>query len=101
MLLVCGVQFPLRLPLQVFQGIILAESDRFRLSGQALPVFGGNVTSPEGYLLGLWAHECQRVFADKLITLEDKAWVQSTVTDLCKQVRSAPCCPSVALLASC
>ena len=49
-----------------------------------LPPFGGNVTSPDGYLLGLWVHECQRVFSDKMITLEDKAWVDGTIQELCK-----------------
>ena len=82
--------------LQVFQGIILAQRDRFAATSAAsaskpggpglAAAFGGAVTSPEGYLLGLWAHECQRVFADKLITLEDKAWVESTVAELAKQV---------------
>ena len=82
--------------LQVFQGIILAQRDRFaaasaasasKLGSPTAAAFGGAVTSPEGYLLGLWAHECQRVFADKLITLEDKAWVESTVAELAKLVR--------------
>jgi hypothetical protein len=31
------------------------------------PLLLPKVTSPEGYLLGLWMHECQRVFADKLV----------------------------------
>jgi hypothetical protein len=56
------------------------------MPGQSLPAFGSKATTPEGYLLGLWAHECQRVFADKLISEEEKAWVQTTVADLCKQV---------------
>ena len=54
--------------------------------GHSLPAFGGNATSPEGYLLGLWAHECERVFADKLISKEDKSWVKATIVELCKQV---------------
>ena len=28
--------------------------------GKELPAFGGNVTSPEGYLLALWLHECRQ-----------------------------------------
>lgn len=35
-------------------------------------------------MLGLWVHECQRVFSDKMITLEDKAWVDGAIKDLCK-----------------
>ncbi|KAK9865923.1 hypothetical protein WJX84_001850 [Apatococcus fuscideae] len=73
---------------KVFQGVILASQDRFRRNsplGTPLPPFGGNVTTPQGYLLGLWMHECQRVFADKMVSLEDKSWIDSAVKDLCKQ----------------
>jgi hypothetical protein len=56
------------------------------LSFQQQQGYGGRVSSPEGYLLALWAHECQRVFADKLISLEDKGWVAATVAELAKQV---------------
>ena len=35
-------------------------------------------------MLGLWDHECQRVFSDKMITLEDKAWVDGAIKELCK-----------------
>ena len=31
-------------------------------------------TSPEYYILALWRHECERVFEDKLVNLEDKKW---------------------------
>ncbi len=72
--------------MQVFQGVILASRDRFMKNSPMgeLPPFGGSVTSPEGYLLGLWVHECQRVFSDKMITLEDKAWVDGAIKELCK-----------------
>lgn len=78
---------------QVFQGVILAQRDRFATPalGASLPPFGGRVASPEGYLLALWCHECQRVFADKLVCLEDKAWVGAAVADLAKQVRTHAC----------
>ncbi|DBA69380.1 TPA: Dynein gamma chain, flagellar outer arm [Trebouxia sp. C0005] len=71
---------------KVFQGVILASRDRFMKKSPLgdLPPFGGSVTSPEGYLLGLWVHECQRVFSDKMITLEDKAWVDGAIKELCK-----------------
>ena len=49
-----------------------------------LPAFGASVTSSEGYLLALWVHECQRVFSDKMITLEDKSWIDSAIKELCK-----------------
>ena len=71
---------------QVFQGVILASRDRFMKNSPLgeLPPFGGSVTSPDGYLLALWVHECQRVFSDKMITLEDKAWVDGTIQEMCK-----------------
>ena len=58
---------------KVFQGVVLAERDRFKL-GAAAKLFGGAVASPEGYLVALWRHECERVFCDKLTTHEDKEW---------------------------
>lgn len=81
--------------LQVFQGIILAQRDRFARPGALPPPqggpkpFGGAVTSREGYLLGLWVHECQRVFADKLVSHEDKAWVGGAIMELAKQASRA------------
>lgn len=70
----------------------------------ALQPFGGAVGSPEGYLLGLWVHECRRVFADKLVAYEDKGWVDKAISDLCrtefppelcKQVRACVCAHGV------
>ena len=71
--------------MQIFQGIVLASRDRFQMNsplGQ-LP-FGGAVTSPEGYLVALWQHECQRVFADRMISLEDKAWITFAIAEITK-----------------
>lgn len=61
---------------KVFQGIILATTDRFRTKTPAdvVPLGGGAITSAVGYLLCLWFHECERVFVDKLISQEDKSW---------------------------
>jgi hypothetical protein len=72
---------------QVFQGLILASRDRFMREAAAggLPgggAFGGAVTDSAGYLAALWTHECTRVFCDKMITLEDKAWVDGAIADL-------------------
>ena len=93
--------------MQVFQGVILASRDRFQKNSPlgGLPPFGGGVTSPEGYLLALWVHECQRVFSDKMITLEDKAWIDGAIKELCKsnfvpelvkQVSAMPVVPACA-----
>jgi dynein heavy chain len=53
------------------------------------------VNSPEGYLLGLWVHECRRVFADKLVSQEDKGWVDKAITDLCRQEFPPELCKQV------
>ena len=71
--------------MQVFQGVILASLDRFQKDsplGTPLPAFGGKVTTAGGYLAALWVHECGRVFCDKMITNEDKAWIDHVIKDL-------------------
>jgi len=57
--------------------------------------FGAGVTSAEGYLLALWVHECRRVFADKLVNAEDKAWVDKTISDMCRQEFPSDLCRQV------
>jgi len=71
---------------QIFQGVVLASRDRFQKNSPLgeLPAFGGSATSPEGYLVALWQHECQRVFADRMISLEDKAWITSAISEVTK-----------------
>lgn len=69
----------------MFQGVILATRDRFA-AGASGP-FGGRVTSPEGYLLALWANECSRAFADKLVENSEKQWVAGAITELAQQVQ--------------
>lgn len=73
---------------KVFQGVIMAVRERFSIKGIAagagFGVFGGNINSAEGYLLGLWIHECRRVFADKLVSYDDKNWVDKTIFEICK-----------------
>ena len=60
-----------------------------------LKPFGGAVTSPEGYLLALWVHECRRVFADKLVNYDDKGWVDKAISDLCRQEFPPELCKQV------
>eukprot|EP00899_Mesostigma_viride_P009796 jgi/Mesvir1/18818/Mv04309-RA.2 len=70
---------------RVFQGIILATRDRFSTACMQREGYAfdcGNVSTPDGYLLALWKHECTRVFADKLTTPQDKAWVEKTLQAL-------------------
>ena len=66
---------------KIFQGIILATRDRFTKTAPT-DGFGGNVTSPAGYLLALWLHECRRVFCDKLTSHDDKEWVDNAIFKL-------------------
>jgi dynein heavy chain len=70
---------------KVFQGLILAERDRFRAAtADAHPPYGGDVKSPEGYLVALWRHECERVFVDKLTTYDDKGWADDLIKSVVK-----------------
>jgi hypothetical protein len=46
---------------------------------------GGNITSAEGYLVGLWRHECERVFVDKLTNNDDKNWTDDLIQSIIKQ----------------
>lgn len=43
------------------------------------------MTSPEGYLMGLWMHECRRVFCDKLVNQADKDWIEEAIVHLCNE----------------
>ena len=65
---------------QVFQGVLLASHDRLKASPGAQ--YGGSVTTPAGCLLALWRHECDRVFCDKLVSAEDKAWAAGAILEL-------------------
>jgi dynein heavy chain, axonemal len=68
---------------KVFQGVILGSRDRFRKG--ATQQYGGHVTSPDGYLLALWLHECRRVFSDKLVSYDDKNWVDKQLNELMRE----------------
>ena len=69
---------------KVFQGVVLAERDRMK-KGVAHAPYGGNITSAEGYLVGLWRHECERVFVDKLTNNDDKNWTDDLIQSIIKQ----------------
>eukprot|EP00798_Chlamydomonas_sp_ICE-L_P031303 gene31303-6451_t len=68
---------------KVFQGVVLATRDRLNKTASA--EFGGDVTGADGYLLGLWIHECHRVFCDKLVSYDDKNWVDKVLRDMCRE----------------
>jgi len=41
-----------------------------------------NCVKNDVYLLKLWKHECERVFGDKLISLDDKKWLGTAIADV-------------------
>jgi dynein heavy chain len=62
--------FTLRDLSRIFQGVLFA------------PV---SVLPSSQVLLALWKHECTRVFCDKLVSLEDKAWFKKCVISVMQQ----------------
>lgn len=58
---------------------MLADSSAFTTTALS------SSSSPVVKLLLLWRHECLRVFCDKLITLDDKVWVESTIQEVIEQ----------------
>ena len=69
---------------KVFQGVVLATTDRFRTETPAgvTALGAGKITSAAGYLVSLWQNELHRVFIDKMVDYPDKEWAAARVTDL-------------------
>ena len=67
---------------RVFQGILLTPKESITEGG--LRVKQGRLTnfSPQRMLVGLWKHECDRVFCDKLATDKDKDCYESFIQDI-------------------
>jgi dynein heavy chain, axonemal len=40
------------------------------------------------HVLRLWLHECDRVFADRLVNEEDRSWLRATQTRILKEAFS-------------
>ena len=57
--------FNLRDLSRVFQGVFMCDV--------------GEVLKSDVLLLGLWKHECERVFADRLVDGTDKGWFDTTI----------------------
>jgi dynein heavy chain len=53
---------------RIFKGILLVRKDIINSSS----TIGIASCKPEVFLVGLWRHECERVFADKMINNKDK-----------------------------
>eukprot|EP01084_Bolivina_argentea_P175293 303595_1 len=52
---------------RVFQGVLLPDTE---------------VVKDSKKLIDLWIHECERVFCDKLVSLEDQNWYKQTMKEL-------------------
>lgn len=70
--------FTLRDLSKVFQGIMLANLESTPSMDSSTGT-GGLVS--ETQLVALWAHECRRVFADKLISPDEKTWVEKAIQE--------------------
>ena len=83
--------FTLRDMSKVFQGIMLASTsaESTNKSGKTLKSSSesgsGSSLSEEEQLVSLWAHECRRVFSDKLISPDEKTWVDAAVLEAAVQ----------------
>ena len=53
---------------RVFQGVLFPPTD----------IIDGSSSK----LIDLWIHECERVFCDKLVSLEDQQWYKETMNEL-------------------
>ncbi|KAL3815567.1 hypothetical protein ACHAXA_000299 [Cyclostephanos tholiformis] len=74
---------------RVFQGILFTPKDSiitggFRAKQGKLIDF-----SPQNMILGLWRHECDRVFSDKLATMKDKESYDGFISEIGRDVFGA------------
>ena len=66
---------------RIFKGILLVRKDIITSSS----TIGINNCKPEVFLVGLWRHESERVFADKMINNKDKDTVRNYINDMCAE----------------
>lgn len=66
---------------RIFKGILLVRKDIITSSS----TIGVNNCKPEVFLVGLWRHESERVFADKMINNKDKDTVRNYINDMCAE----------------
>lgn len=71
---------------RVFQGILFTPKESILEGG--LRVKEGKIDNftPHSMLLGLWRHECDRVFCDKLATAKDKETYDTFIKDIGQSV---------------
>lgn len=71
---------------RVFQGILLTPKDSILTGG--LRAKEGRLSNfcPQNMLVGLWKHECDRVFSDKLTNNKDKENYEKFITEIGQDV---------------
>ena len=73
---------------KVFQGLLMADVDGLdgAAGGGRARVLEdvGSVATPDGYVAALWAHECARVFGDRMVSSEDAAYVAENAMDIAR-----------------
>lgn len=74
---------------RVFQGILFTPKESIIDGG--LRVKEGLIKdfSPQKMLLGIWKHECDRVFSDKLATMKDKESYDGFIADIGREIFGA------------
>jgi len=63
---------------RIFKGILGVKKETIN---SASTVGVANM-KPEVFLVGLWRHECERVFADKMITSKDKDTIANYINEM-------------------
>lgn len=66
---------------RIFKGILNVRKEVITSSSSV----GVSYIKPEVFLVGLWRHECERVFSDKMINPQDKDTVKNYINDMCAE----------------
>ncbi|EJK46835.1 hypothetical protein THAOC_34479 [Thalassiosira oceanica] len=75
---------------RVFQGILFTPKGSILTGGLRAAEGKLENFSPQSMLLGLWRHECDRVFSDKLSTIKDKESYGGFIDEIGRDVFGAP-----------
>ena len=75
---------------RVFQGILFTPRESILTGGLRAAEGKLENFSPQSMLLGLWRHECDRVFSDKLSTIKDKESYGGFIDEIGRDVFGAP-----------
>ena len=71
---------------RVFQGILFTPKESIIDGGLRAKEGKLENFSPPNMMLGLWKHECDRVFSDKLATMKDKESYDGFVTEIGRDI---------------